>query len=133
MQSEIDFGHALLAHYHDAGEGFGHRQHLHASWSFLRAYGAADGAEATVRFLRRVAAHEGAPEKYNETLTRFWIDAVRLADAAAGTPPTFEDVIAAEPHLLDRHLALGHWSPERLWSNEARLGRVEPDLRAVEA
>jgi hypothetical protein len=63
----------------------------------------------------------GGLVKYNETLTQFWLRAVALhgektVDALMRTP------------LSDVNLPLRHYSPERLWSDEARAQFVEPDL-----
>jgi len=127
MDSGNAFAQTLVVQYH--GEGtFGHRQHLHMTWSFLRRYGAEDAPGQIAGFIRDVAAHEGAPDKYNETITRFWIRAVRCAMDEAGDPGSFEDLLREDPELLDKNLPLGHWSPELLWSAEAKKRWVEPDL-----
>jgi len=125
---DLDFARTLLAGYHADGGRFGHRQHLHAALSFLRRYGPEDGAAAMLGFIRHVAEHEGAPEKVNETVTEFWVRAVRCADAPGGEPAGFEELLAGHPQLLDKDLPLRHWTRERLGSAQARQGWVEPDL-----
>jgi hypothetical protein len=45
----------------------------------------------------------------------------------------FDDLLAAEPHLLDKTLPYRHWSRERMGSEEARQQWVEPDVRLMPA
>ncbi len=80
---------------------------------------------ALVNFLRH---HGIAPTKYHETLTHSWILAVfhfmhRTTEAASA-----DDFIARTPILLDSRIMLTHYSAERLFSQQARHGFVEPDL-----
>lgn len=67
----------------------------------------------------------GGLVKYNETLTQFWLRAVAL-HASEKTL----DALMATP-LADVNLPFRHYSPERLWSDEARAQFVEPDLRPL--
>jgi hypothetical protein len=46
---------------------------------------------------------------------------------------TFDELLEAEPHLLDKTLPFNHWSRERLTGEEAKRRWVEPDLRLVPA
>src|SRR5262249_36526005 len=61
--------------------------------------------------LRTKAGDAGAPEKYHHTVTVFWMR-----------------VIA---RLLDKDLPLAYYSAERLASDAARLGWVQPDLQPL--
>lgn len=66
----------------------------------------------------------GGLVKYNETLTQVWLRLVaahaeRTVDALMATP------------LADSNLPFRHYSPERLWSDEARAKFIEPDLRPL--
>jgi hypothetical protein len=63
----------------------------------------------------------GGLVKYNETLTQFWLRAV-----ASRQEKTVEALMATP--LSDVNLPLKHYSPERLWSDEARQRFIEPDL-----
>ena len=45
--------------------------------------------------------------------------------------PSFERFIARNPRLLDSRLLDAHYSPRLLWSERARAGWVEPDLRGL--
>lgn len=69
-------------------------------------------------------------EGYHETITRFYV--ITIADflkEADRTRPL--EVLAEELTYVcgDRNLPLRSYSKERLFSKEARLGYVEPDLK----
>jgi len=72
-----------------------------------------------LKYVDKVGAHV----KYNETLTWFWLKAVNAheGDLAA---------LLRTP-LADTNLPMRHWSPELLWSDAARAGWVDPDLRPL--
>jgi hypothetical protein len=72
-----------------------------------------------LRYVQRI----GVSVKFNETLTWFWLRAV---NAHEGDLPAL-----LKTPLADSQLALQHWSPGLLWSDAARAGWVEPDLRPL--
>jgi hypothetical protein len=83
--------------------------------------------------IRRYAAAHGAATRYHETLTAFW---VRLVAHRVSVRPELEDFdafLAAFPLLVDKGIAERHWSDAALWSEEARAGWREPDLRPLPA
>lgn len=99
-----------------------------------------DADDALVRVrdgIRRLnAVHERTrPAKvgYHETLTRFYMQAVRRRVAAhaieAGMLHAVHDIIG---ELGDRSLPLRYYSEARLFSPDARAGWVPPDLRALD-
>jgi hypothetical protein len=93
-----------------------HRAHLRLALLFRDdPQGARD---LLVRYIQRI----GGMVRYNETLTQFWLRAVSLHD---------EDTVDAlmRTPLSDVNLPFRHYSPERLWSDEARTKFVAPDLR----
>ncbi len=83
----------------------------------IRRYNAATGGENT------------ATAGYHETITRFYVgvirDFVRSADVARTVDELAVELIE---RYGDRALPLRYYSRERLFSTEARLGWVEPDL-----
>ena len=111
---------------------FGHRQHLEVTWLYLQSHGLEQTAQAVREGIRRLAAANGLPQLYHETLTRVWIHLVAWAKGASGAA-TFEDLLAARPELLDRTLPQRFYSAELLQSAEAKAGRVEPDRSALPA
>lgn len=119
---------------HDAGaspDRFGHREHVRVAWLLLARHGVAAGGDAFAMGLRRFAAAHGVPDKYHETLTRFWL---RLVAHAMDVRPELSDpdeFVGAFPLLLDKSLPERHWSFEVLWSDQARRAFVEPDVLAL--
>ena len=100
------------------GEQMDHAAHIRLALIFR---GRPDRARDVLRsYVERIGAHV----KYNETLTSFWLRAVNAHEG---------DLAALlKTPLADTNLPLRHWSPGLLWSDEARSGWVEPDLRPLE-
>jgi hypothetical protein len=117
-----EFGQRLL----DGYEQFGHREHLHMTWSYLRR----GEPERVLPFLRYVAKSHGGTEKLNVTMTRFWVEATAHAIASSAAAE-FDELLERVPHLLDKQLPFRHWSRERMFAADARAGWVEPDLRPL--
>jgi len=120
-----EFGRGLLEGYLRDG-AFGHRQHLHMTWSYLQR----DAPDRVLPFLRGVAESHGESEKLNVTMTRFWVEATAHAIELGGGDE-FDRLLERAPHLLDKHLPFRHWSREAMFSAAARTGWVEPDLRRL--
>jgi hypothetical protein len=119
------FGRELLAGYVRAGS-FGHREHLHMTWSYLRR----GQAERVLPFLRHVAESHGETEKLNVTMTQFWLAATAHAIRQSGAGD-FPQLLAREPHLLEQDLPFRHWSKEAIFSPAARAGWLDPDLKPL--
>src|SRR5262249_5230499 len=93
---------------------FGHADHLILAIESLREEPSFDAAIARVEStLRSKAVAAGVPEKYHHTVTVFWMK------------------MAAQ--LLDKDLPFAYYSRERLESEEARRGWVEPDRQPLPA
>jgi len=109
---------------------FGHRQHVHLAWRYLRSAEPSQ-AEAQMRSaIQHLAAAHGTPEKYHETLTTTWTRLI-AAHVRSSDAETFEDFIEANSMLLDKRVP-GHFFTEAtLTSDLARREWVEPDLRAL--
>lgn len=71
---------------------------------------------------------------YHETITQAYLAAIRAFEASL--PPGLDDARAAARLLVtplgDKDWPLTHWSRERLFTPAARLGWVEPDLKALD-
>ena len=98
---------------------FGHAGHLRLAALNLRAYGTQAAVERTCAGIRAYAAHLGAADKFNWTVTEAL---VRLMAAAGGTLDGDARV------LLDRH-----YSPELLASAAARRAFAAPDREPLPA
>jgi hypothetical protein len=96
-----------------ANADFHHGSHLRLALAYLEESSSVDeAAERMASALRRFAASAGHPEKYHHTVTLFWMHMVA--------------------RLLDKNLPLAYYSRERLWSDAARAGWLEPDLRSID-
>lgn len=106
---------------------FGHLDHVHMAWVMIGRYGPAKAEEVLCTVLPLSLRNAGAPpEKFHETLTRAWC---RVVAAAMGEGwADFDALLAGHPELADRGLLGRHYSSERLFTEEARTGFVEPDL-----
>ena len=80
--------------------------------------------------LRRFATAAGKPEKYHETITLFWVHLLSRVHAASRAE-RLEDIVHANPQLLEKDFPLAYYSTERLFSDEARTSWVEPDLKLL--
>ena len=115
-----------------ANYDFHHRDHLRLAWIQIRRLGLPRASEAVTAAIQQFAARHGHGDRYHETMTRFWL---RVVGMGITRHPTlaFDELLAAEPHLLDKNLPYGHWSRERMGSAEARQRWVEPDVRLMPA
>jgi hypothetical protein len=114
-----------------ANEDFHHASHLHVAWVYLAESSSVRQAANKMRnTLRRFAAAAGKQEKYHETITIFWVHLLSRAHAA-GCAKRLEDIVHANPQLLEKNFILAYYSAERLFSDEARTSWVEPDLKPL--
>jgi hypothetical protein len=109
---------------------FHHRDHLRLAWIQIHRLGLGPGSDDVAGAIQQFAARNGHGHLYHETLTRFWLYAIGQA-IRRHRELAFEDVLSAEPHLLDKNLPFKHWSRERMFSAAARADWVEPDLRSL--
>ncbi len=111
---------------------FGHRAHVRLAWVYLREAGSFEAALARIRDgIKQFAAAAGASQKYHETLTVLWM---RLLDDAAARVPdgcSYDELLQRCPELADKDLPLQYYSRERLFSEEARVAWVEPDVAVL--
>jgi hypothetical protein len=116
-----------------ANKDFRHSAHLHVAWTYLsESVTTNEAARKMGDTLRKFATAAGVPEKYHETITLFWIFV--LADAhvrARTTGERLEQIVHANPRLLEKDFPLEYYSPERLFSQSARKSWVEPDLKPL--
>jgi hypothetical protein len=112
-------------------EGFPHASHLHVAWVYLsESLSVIEAADKMRQTLRKFTAAAGKPEKYHETITVFWVRLLSQAqDAASGS--SLENIVHENPRLLEKNLPLDYYSPERLFSDEARRSWIEPNLKSL--
>jgi hypothetical protein len=109
---------------------FHHPDHLRLAWHYLRTLrgSAAGRMRQTIRSFAVSLSH---PEKYHDTVTIAWM---RLVAAALDCTPQldeFEPFLSGHSWLLDRDALLAFYSRDLLFSEPARAGWVEPDLRPL--
>ncbi len=112
-------------------ERFGHREHLYLAWSAVRFHGPEEAGDHVVSFIKDVAAQHGAPQLYNETMTRFWVWAVATAIEIGERGDDFDALLEEHPQLTDKRLPWRHWSDELLRSARAKARWVDPDLEPL--
>lgn len=116
---------------------FSHGAHLTVALSYLHVSGLTV-SEATARMrahLYRFLDHYGVDrQKYNETITLFWIKLVRsfLDGADHAARPLYEIANEMIESFDDSKLVFSYYSKERLSSDEARKMWIEPDLKPLD-
>jgi hypothetical protein len=110
-----------------AKDEFRHRDHLTVAVVYLYAAGFETAAERMRASLKRFATHYGVGGLYHETLTRFWLRQVemRLDRRLCLT----ESVRRIQEQLNKKDLCSEYYSPERIQSQEAREGWLQPDRK----
>ena len=112
-------------------EEFHHSSHLRVAWVYLcESASVNEATEKMCATIKRFAAAAGKPEKFHETITTFWIwilAELRKSDDG----DDIEWLLEANPWLLEKNLPLEYYSPDRLFSHEARTSWVEPDLKPL--
>ena len=112
-------------------EMFRHREHVRLTFIYLRRYGH-DGARARIaEGIRRYALHNRALQKYHETITRAWLRIVHAAARSVGEAANFEEMLEANPELLNKGTLAKYYSEELLGSEVARSSFVEADRAAL--
>ncbi len=106
---------------------FGHRQHVHLTWLAVRRYGTAAAIGLVSEGIQATARYHGAPQKYNATVSRAWVELVGH-HATAVNAPDFDTFAGLNSALLDKRLLTRFYRPATLASPAARAGWVEPDL-----
>ena len=93
---------ALMQQFEDCtlpGEAFHHAEHVQVAWGYLRRYSAEEAGDRFITALKRFAAFNGSPGKYDEAVTRAWLSviAARMAEGRESEWPAFA---ARHPDLL---------------------------------
>ena len=111
-------------------EQFKHRDHLVLAVWYVEKFGSEAALDRMRSSLLRFLDHHGVDKKkYNETITVFWLDMVAQKLNVLGPDVSLVDKCNEVGDSMDSNLALEYYSPERLWSDEARVKFIEPDLQ----
>ncbi len=109
-------------------EEFRHRDHLRLAWLVLSRHQKDEAENIVAREIKRFAIASGAPGRYHDTLTRFWVRLVGHVMENETEAGNIDDLLARFPFLLEKSLPYRHWRAETFNLDRARAGWVEPDL-----
>jgi hypothetical protein len=119
----------LMGEVMSTAERFGHREHVKLTWLAVRRCGTAEAVALISDGIRRTARYAGAPQKYNPTVSRAWVEltAYHMAEVP---DESFEELLRRNPGLMDKRLLTRFYHSRTLASPAARRGWVAPDLHA---
>lgn len=103
---------------------FGHREHIYLTWLAIREFGVAAAVALVSEGIQRTARYAGAPQKYNATVSRAWVELVGHHTTESPDADFARDHAA----LLDKRLLTRFYRPGTLARPAARRRWVEPDL-----
>ena len=115
--------------------GFTHRAHVTvAVWYLFRANTFESLQQMRASIFRFLDHHHVGHEKYNETLTVFWLKLVRRYMDELDEECSLLDVTNAIIQSLgNSQVVFDYYTRERLWSAEARNSWLAPDLKPLTA
>jgi hypothetical protein len=116
-------------------EDFDHRAHLAVAVWYLSTMTVEEAARMMREGLLRFLAHyEVDPQKYNETITQFW---VKRLDKLMREADSSLSLAARADQAIERaggsEIIFSYYSRKLLFSEEARINWVEPDLKPLES
>lgn len=113
-------------------QAFSHRNHVRLAYIYLVEHSVTEATQLMRASLISLLNHyQIDPKKYHETLTQAWVLAVRYFMSQTQQANNADSFIAQHPQLLDSKIMLTHYSNEVLFSEQARLEFVEPDLQWI--
>ena len=111
---------------------FDHRAHLKLAYVYLTMHTPDEAVDLVRGALMGLLEHNNIDTtKYHETITRAWVLAVfhfMNKSVASVSADTFID---QHPQMLNAKIMMSHYSPETLFSEDARLSFLEPDLSPI--
>jgi hypothetical protein len=117
----------LMAEVMATSDRFGHRQHVHLTYLAVQRYGTAAAVNLVSDGIQRTARYAGAPQKYNATVSRAWVELVGHHACRSGATD-FDAFAGQHPALLEKGLLTRFYRSSTLASEAARTGWVEPDI-----
>ena len=115
-------------------DDFDHRAHMAVAVWYLSSMTVSEaGARMREALLRFIAHNEVDPQKYNETITQFWVRRLNwLLKETDANLPFIERANQAIESAGGSQLVFEYYSRERVLSEEGRNGWLEPDLKPLE-
>ena len=117
----------LMGEVMSGAERFGHRQHVHLTWLAVRRCGTVAAIRLVSDGIQGLARYAGAPQKYNATVSRAWVELVGHHAGQSNTAD-FNAFTDQHPALLNKKLLSHFYSSPTLAGITARTSWVEPDL-----
>jgi hypothetical protein len=112
------------------GPRWTHRAHLAVAASYLRRYSLPEAIERARTHIRRYNESRGNRTGYHETITVLFMRLVSSELAGSQSDPgEFVNDLARR---FGMNWLLGYYSKDRLWSDAARAGFLEPDVRPLD-
>ena len=111
---------------------FHHRDHLRLAYVYLCEQETKPAFELFRRQVKKFLSDNGVPDdKYHETVTSSWVQAVRHFMEMCDSASSFEEMISKDSRLLGMDVMLTHYRKETLFSDLARREFVQPDLEPI--
>jgi hypothetical protein len=115
------------------GGSFHQHDHIRMAWLYVRREGAVRAEWLVTDGIRRFARANHVPDRYHDTITRFWGRVVAHVVERHPEVADFDEFLAIWPGLADKTSINRHYSPALVNSAAARAGWVEPDLLPMPA
>ena len=112
-------------------ERWTHRAHLAVAASYLTRYARSEAIDRARVGIQRYNRTRGDPAGYHETITVVFMRLVARELAAVGSD-RIADLVNDLAGRCPVTWLYQYYSPERLWSAEARAGLVPPDIRPLD-
>ncbi|MBD0369535.1 MAG: hypothetical protein ICV60_01670 [Pyrinomonadaceae bacterium] len=115
-------------------DDFDHRAHLAVAVWYLSSMNVAQAAGRMREGLLRFLAHyEVDPQKYNETITLFWVRRLdKLLSETDSALPLCERANQTIDRAGDSQTIFDYYTRERAFSEEGRTSWIQPDLKEME-
>ncbi|WP_211827190.1 hypothetical protein [Kistimonas asteriae] len=111
---------------------FDHKSHLRLAYIYLVENTIEMAASMMREALNRFIRHNGVPSsKYHETLTQAWLLAVHHFMHNTERTDSSLSFIEQNPEVLDTDIMLTHYTPDVLFSEEARQTFVHPNIEMI--
>ena len=105
---------------------FHHEDHVYVAYALLRKNRFLDAATDYAKSIEAMAIKDGAPDKFNITITLAFMSLI--AERMAGTAHAdYEEFIARNPDLLSKDLLQAWYTPARMHSRLGRVAFLMPD------
>jgi len=105
-----------------------HRAHLAVATLYLRKFSFDD---ALVRIRKNICAYNqkcGDPEGYNESITLMFMKKIDAESKRDDNSRSIHEQVKRLQHLCTVDWLYNYYSPDLIWSDQAKAGWVDPDV-----